>query len=105
MPVFAPSRLPTRYNCAIPVTTVQPCDGWTLLTFPEWDNDGFATPAYVARGEREDVFLDTCRFRFSPSQSRFNWLVRNGFPPRPNPFGGWDDTDIEARIAAEGVGG
>lgn len=81
---------------------IEPVDGWHLTVFDEWDGDGFCTPAYVARhtDEPEQVWLDVSRFRFSPTQERFAWLVRNGFPPRPA-LGPWDDFDIDARIAGE----
>ena len=89
-----------RWPGMSPVPGVQPVDGWELLTRDEQDGDGFWSAYYVARGPERDELLDVCRFRFSPSQARFAWLVRNGFPPRPA-FGPWDDRDIEAAIAAE----
>lgn len=79
-----------------PVVGIEPVDGWELLSFPDGHR---ATPAYVARSAERDVLLDVSRFRFSPSQDRFAWLVRNSFPKRPHPMGGWDDTDIEMRMA------
>lgn len=90
----------TRYF-ASPVRGIAPVQGWTLCQFDEDDSDGFTTPGYIARSAATDVPLDTSRFRFTPSQDRFAWLVRNGFPARPHPMGGWDDTDIEHRLTAE----
>lgn len=90
-----------RFYTAAPVDGVAPVDGWTLCRFDDLDSDGFWTTEYVARSDATDVHLDVCRFRFTPSQARFDWLVRHDFPARPNPFGGWDDGDIEGRIAAE----
>lgn len=87
---------------ASPVIGIDPVNGWILWSFDEADSDGFFAPAYFARGEREDVLLSVSRFRFSPSQERFAWLVRNGFPRRPGKIlAAWDDTEIEERIAAE----
>ena len=79
---------------------IEPVDGWRLLEGEERDGDRFWTPYYVAVRGAETVQLDVSRFRFTPSQDRFAWLVRNGFPPRPA-FGPWDDADIEDRLAAE----
>lgn len=86
---------------ATPVHGISPVDGWSLLTFDEQDSDRFWTTAYVARGPHRDFVLDVSRFAFRPTQDRFAWLVRNGFPPRPTLFGGWSDIQIEARIALE----
>ena len=83
-----------------PVAGITLVDGWELRWHPESDSDGFETRAYVARGPYRDVHLDVSRFRFTPSQDRFAWLVKAGFPPRPT-LGPWDDTDIEARMAQQ----
>ena len=91
-----------RIDEAFPVAGIAPVDGWTLCVYPEWDSDGFTTPGYVARSATRDALLNLSRFRFSPSQDRFAWLVRNGFP-KPHSFGPWDDTEIEAALAAERV--
>lgn len=77
-------------------------DGWTLFQSDQFDGDGFHYLDYAAVRGGEVRQLDVSRFRFTPSQDRFAWLVRNGFPPRPS-FGPWDDTDIEMRIAVEAV--
>lgn len=85
-----------------PVVGIAPVDGWELRCWESEDGDGFFVNEYVARSATRDIHLDVSRFNFTPSQGRFAWLVRNGFPPRPE-FGPWDDTDIEARITAEAV--
>lgn len=82
------------------VDHVDPVDGWSLHSYPYMDGEGFWRDEYAARRGDAEVPLDVSRFRFTPSQARFAWLVRNGFPPRPA-FGPWDDTDIEARIQQE----
>lgn len=92
----APKRF--RHRWQEPVADIAPVDGWVLWTWPETDGDGFETDAYFARGPHTDVALDVSRFRFTPSQERFAWLVRNGFPPRRR-FGPWDDTEIEQAMA------
>lgn len=80
---------------------IEPVDGWHLRVWEEWDGDGFCTPAYNACHEDgREVWLDVSRWRFTPSQDRFAWLVRNGFPPRPA-LGPWDDFDIEQRLGTE----
>ena len=92
----APQRFCHHGMYAVP--DIAPVDGWVLWTWPETDGDGFETDAYFARGPHTDVALDVSRFRFTPSQERFAWLVRNGFPPRRR-FGPWDDTEIEQAMA------
>lgn len=87
---------------AKPVEGIHPVDGWTLCAFTEDDPDGFQTTAYVARGPDRDVWLDVSRFRFSPSQDRFAWMVKHGFPPCPY-LGPWDDTDIDMRLTVEAL--
>ncbi|MBB4859661.1 hypothetical protein HNO88_002990 [Novosphingobium chloroacetimidivorans] len=83
------------------VTGIEPVYGWSLLSFEEEDSDGFWRDNYVARQGAREVLVDVSCFQFKPTQERFAWLVRNGFPRRPTPFGGWSDAEIDARIAAE----
>ena len=84
---------------AYPMSGIVPVDGWALLQQDEEDSDGFWTTSFVARSERSDKYLDTCRFHFDPSQDRFAWLVRAGFPRRRN--GPWTNEQIDAEIARE----
>ncbi|CDO37618.1 hypothetical protein [Novosphingobium sp. KN65.2] len=86
-----------------PVPGIDPVDGWTLYSAELEDSDGFWKDEYIARGPERDVHLDVSRNRFTPSQDRFAWLVKHGFPRRPK-FGPWDDTDIELRISMERAG-
>lgn len=89
---------------ASPVPGIAPVDGWQLHHFDEEDSDGFWTTGYLAQRGAEQRFLNTSRFRFTPSQDRFAWLVCAGFPERRGRLmGPWDDTEIEAAIAAERV--
>ena len=89
---------------ASPVPGIAPVDGWQLHHFDEEDSDGFWTTSYLAQRGAEQRVLNTSRFRFTPSQDRFAWLVRAGFPERLGRLmGPWDDTEIEAAIAAERV--
>jgi hypothetical protein len=84
------------------VPRIEPVDGWTLLSRLERDGDGFPCEDFFAARQGELRVLNVCRFRFSPSQERFAWLVRNSFPQRPGKIlGPWDDTDIEAALATE----
>lgn len=83
-----------------PVAGIDPVDGWALFTFDERDNCGFTRPGYVAVRGDEARHLNVSRFRFTPSQDRFAWLVRTGFPSRAGKIlGPWDDTDIEMMMA------
>lgn len=84
---------------ALPVPNIEPVGGYTLLTFDEPDNDGFPSARYIARCAGCEVYLDVHPARFTPSQDRFAWLVQHDFPVRPHPAAGWDDTDIEMRLA------
>ncbi len=87
---------------------ITPVDGWSLWSFPWVDGDGFTKNDYFARGPDIDVKLDVSLHRFSPTQERFAFFVRNGFPDRLNKLGPWDDTEIDHVIehgwprAAEG---
>lgn len=85
-----------------PVAFIEPVNGWSLMEAVNYDGDGFSYPDYYAVRGAEARLLDTSRFRFTPSQARFAWLVENGFPPRPT-LGPWDDTDIEMRMAVPGI--
>ena len=89
---------------ADPIDHIQPVAGWRLCAFTERDGCGFDYPVYVARSADRDVLLDVSRFRFTPSQERFAWLVGAGFPKRPT-LGPWDDTDIEMRMAVPAMVG
>ena len=89
-----------RFSGATPVPGIAPVDGWSLYSFDEQDGDRFWYDEYLARSADTDVKIHHSRFRFTPSQNRFAWLVRNGFPSRPR-GGGWDDGEIEAAMAAE----
>lgn len=97
-----PARPGTRFISAAPVPDIAPVDGWTLCEiFPQTSSD--RCREYVARGPEFDLHLDVSRFRsaFFPTQARFDWLVRNGFPPRPNSAYPWDYRAIDFCIAAE----
>jgi hypothetical protein len=83
------------------VAGIQPVYGWSLMFLEEEDADGFWRDSYAAERDGKIVFLDVSRFSFEPMQDRFAWLVRNGFPRRPTPFGGWSDAEIDGRIASE----
>lgn len=85
-----------RY-CAAPVEDVAECDGWVLCSMPEDDSDGFTTTNYIARGPEVDRLLGISRFQFSPTQERFDWLVRSGFPRCAK--GSWTDAEIDAELA------
>lgn len=88
-----------------PVPGIEPCDGWTLHQYDEDDSDGFSTTGYFASDGTRDKFLNHARFWFTPTQERFNFLVRAGFPH----FGGIgpftnEDVDyaiVQARALAQ----
>lgn len=89
-----------RFTDTSPVAGITPVDGWELRSIDCEDGNGFSYKEFIARGPDSDVMLDLSRFRWTPSQDRFAWLVRKGFPARPK-FGPWDDFDIEAGLAVE----
>jgi hypothetical protein len=90
-----------RYN-APPVPGIEPVQGWQLCELVEFDRSGFRSTTYIASSADQDVVLNLSRFRFTPSQARFAFLVEHGFPASPN-IGPWDDTDIEMRLAVPEV--
>lgn len=59
---------------------IEPCDGWALYQYDEEDSDGFITNAYFASNGVIDRYLSHARFWFDPTQERFDFLVRAGFP-------------------------
>lgn len=99
-PPLAPAGDLSRFSDAFPVAGIHPVDGWGLYRVDVLGGENGWYVEYTARGAERDVHLDVSRWRFTPSQDRFAWLVRNGFPPRPA-FGPWDDFDIDERIALE----
>ena len=91
-----------RFIATDKVYWIDPVDGWQLFQHEYQDGDGFWRAEYAARRDGVEMPLHVSRLRFTPSNDRFAWLVRNGFPKRPGKIlGPWDDTDIEARIAGE----
>ena len=88
---------PQRYQ-ATPLEHIAPVQGWQLCELDGRYHRGRWIVDYIARSADRDVVLNVSRFRFTPSQARFAWLVENGFPASPN-IGPWDDTDIEMRLA------
>lgn len=85
-----------------PVQRVAAYKGWTLLSWEEWDGDGFCAPEYEAVRGDNCVHLPVSRFCFHPNQDRFDWLIDNfingeAYPP----LGVWSDSDIDELIAAE----
>lgn len=89
-----------RIDTTAPVGGIDPVQGWTLLQREERDGCGFTSLDYIARGGTHDVWLDVSRFRFTPSQDRFAWLVEHGFPRREGATP-WDDELIDAAIARD----
>ena len=94
---------------ALNVTPIEgvECDGWQVAEMggqSRYDD----TIEWVAVRGGESVLLGVSRFRFSPNQERFAWLVRNGFPAQTMRPGGAtspiDNDDIDAWIKAEGAG-
>jgi hypothetical protein len=93
-----------RYQ-ASPVDSVRPYQGWALVTFSDAsDRDRQPTTEYVARSADCDVLLCVSD-DFEPSQPRFEWLVRTGFPQglrrRTGVTTPIDNDDIDGAIALE----
>lgn len=83
---------------------IDPVDGWHLLVLR--DSESHWDPSeYAAARPDQVVLLGVSRWRFTPSQARFEWLVRNGFPSMAKRLGGCatplDDEDIDAALAGE----
>lgn len=94
--------LPHGYS---PVVGIEPVDGFLLIESEERDGDGFSYPVYQAVKDGETHQLHVSRFHFTPTQTRFDWLVRWGFPrahlvglSRGGPL---TDTMIDNAIAGE----
>lgn len=104
--LHAPQPAPTgsRFTEAYPVDGLSPYQGWTLCEiFPQENND--RVREHIARGPEVDVHVPVTRFRsaFTPTQERFDFLVRIGFAEKPGRecSGPWDDQCIDRAIAAE----
>jgi hypothetical protein len=93
-----------RWSPTARVANVSPVCGWELRT--AWNAPGYPEP-YIARGPAFDVLLSVSPHNFTPSQARFDWLVRSGFPTgvvgRFGAHGPLCDCSIDAAIAAERV--
>lgn len=79
------------------VPGIEPCDGWTLHQYDEGDSDGFITTGYFASDGTRDKFLNHARFWFDPTQDRFDFLVRSGFPEF-NCVGPFTNEDVDVAI-------
>ena len=102
MPDSSQSQSHQRFDGSV-VRGLAPCKGWSLWSFDDQDSDGFWTKRYFARSAERDELLAVDRFDFEPTQERFDWLVRSGFPaPRLSPVTGaqcpWTNVTIDALI-------
>lgn len=84
---------------AEPFPGIDPVDGFVLCGILRPTNDGFDRLTWFARCGTLNRILCVSPTRFTPSQDRFAWLVRNDFP-KPS-IGVWDDCDIEYAIGCE----
>ncbi|WP_310530684.1 hypothetical protein [Novosphingobium sp.] len=94
-----------RYTWAT-VPGIEPVDGWTLLVRDFQDDERFWYAEYIAVRGQFERSLHTSRFRFTPTQERFAFLIANpqrAFVGRSGVLGSWDDASIDAAIAAEAV--
>jgi hypothetical protein len=62
------------------LNNIAPVDGWALYVGDYDDGDGFHSPYFVAVRGTEQRLLRVSRFFFTPTQMRFDWIVRHGFP-------------------------
>lgn len=68
------------FQTATPVAGIDEVDGWRLLEIDSDDLSKIAISAYVARRDGLDVLLNTSTRHFIPTNERFAWIVRAGFP-------------------------
>lgn len=90
--------LQSKPSIGAPVAGIRPCQGWVLLAYAEDDTSGFSTTGYVASRADEVCLLGQSRFDFDPTQERFDFLVRSGFPSAPG-GGPWTNAKIDGAIA------
>ncbi len=62
------------------VEGIEPHLGYILLETSEDDSDGFSFPVWFAWDGEDCHLLHVSRFKFTPTQDRFNWMVEWGFP-------------------------
>lgn len=83
------------------VVGIEPVDGWVLWATSDQDGEGFWSEDYFARSATRDRYLHVSRFDFTPTQERFAFLVRNGFPSFVVGSGGrapWCNETLDAAI-------
>ncbi len=88
---------------------IEPVDGWWLV-YDDGDTPNlrpsWAAREYAAVRGAERRSLGVSRYFFEPTQDRFAWLVRNGFPSMLVRAGGvatpLTDDDIDAMLVAPG---
>ena len=83
------------------VAGIEPVDGWVLWSTSDQDGDDFWYEDYFARSATRDRYLHVSRFDFTPTQERFAFLVRNGFPSVVVGSGGcapWCNETLDAAI-------
>ena len=95
------TRTTCRYWQATPVSGIPAVEGWALC---EMGGGSIYDPReYIAVRGAEHKLLGTSRWTFTPTQERFAWLVRNGFPSSLKRAHGVttpiDDADIDAALA------
>lgn len=88
---------------AWPVAHIAAVDGWSLC-YEDVEPHGRWHEYVAVRGD-ELQFLGVSRFFFTPSQDRFAWLVRGGFPSTIRREGGCHtpitDNDIDAALSQQ----
>lgn len=82
------------------VPGIEPVDGWVMLVRDFQDDEGFWRPDYIAVRGLWERDLPVSRFHFTPTNSRFYFLVSTGFGHSPT-IGPWSDQEIDEAISAD----
>ena len=76
--------------------------GWSLVSEPDRDNDGFDRwDHYAVKGDKK-VHLKGSPFlsSFEPDQAQFQYLVDHGFPSAPR--GNWFSYELKELLDQQG---
>lgn len=90
------------------VDGIEPVDGWHLCCHIDGTSHTTGRKCYVACRDGVGEWLDLSAHDFTPTQARWEWFVRAGFPLSPRWPNGiiapWSDDLIDAQIRAEDPG-
>jgi hypothetical protein len=93
------------FNSHTRVERIAPVDGWELHEYDYPTSYDTFEPIYFAVRGSDERLLQTSSYFFTPTQERFAWIVRHGFPNgvigARGARGPLSDADIDEGILAD----